>query len=124
MSTAHLAPHQFKPGNNANPLGRPKGSRAKLSEAFFADLHADYLEHGITTIERVRKESPSRYLMIIAACMPKQTQKVESPFTDLTNAELEQLSVLLAGLRAKTVKTLNRADRERAFQRPPERISD
>ena len=35
-------PHRFGPGNNANPAGRPKGSRNKLGEEFICALHADF----------------------------------------------------------------------------------
>ena len=47
LSSGFLA-HQFQPGANwrGNALGRPKGSRNKLAEAFIADVYADWLEHG------------------------------------------------------------------------------
>lgn len=63
---------RFKPGNNANPAGRPKGSRNKLSESFIARMHADFEQHGDTVIEAVRTESPGEYLRIIASIVPKQ----------------------------------------------------
>ena len=35
----------FKPGQSGNPRGRPKGSRHKLSERFFAELCEDWEEN-------------------------------------------------------------------------------
>jgi len=44
---------RFIAGNSGNG-GRKPGSRAKLGEAFVADLCADWEKHGIETIARVR----------------------------------------------------------------------
>ena len=46
----------FQPGNNANPRGRPKGSRNKISEEFIAALCDDFEQHGVEVIEAVRTE--------------------------------------------------------------------
>jgi hypothetical protein len=63
---------RFKPGQVANPHGRPKGSRHKLSEAFISALHADFELHGIDVIKVVRAEFPVDYLKTIASIVPKQ----------------------------------------------------
>ena len=65
-------PWQFKPGNNANPSGRPKGSRSKLQENFLKALSDDFDEGGIAAIQTMRLERPSDYVRAIASLMPKQ----------------------------------------------------
>jgi Family of unknown function (DUF5681) len=123
-SAAHLVETRWKPGVSANPAGRPKGSRSKLIEAFLAKMNEDFQVHGEAVIAKVRESQPGRYLQCVAALVPAQTQKVESPFADLSDAELDQLQQLLAALRAKNVKTLNQAEPATRNQRQPERISD
>ena|ERR1043165_4055201 len=76
---------RFKPGQVANPKGRPKGSRNKLGEAFLAALHADFEEHGVAVIAKVRTEKPDAYLKVVASILP---QKIEVEHTDnLTDDE-------------------------------------
>lgn len=65
-------PHLFGPGNNANPRGRPKGSRNRLGEEFVAALRADFEKHGVDVIEKVRVDAPARYLAVIARVIPQE----------------------------------------------------
>lgn len=75
----------FKPGNNANPTGRPKGSRNKLGEVFIQALYNDFQDHGAGVIEKVRTEKPDAYLKVVASILP---QKLEIERTDgLTDDE-------------------------------------
>lgn len=99
----HLAPHQFKPGQVANPNGRPVGSRNKLCDAYLQKMHADFLEHGDSVIKEVRETKPEVYLLAIGALVPKQKQEVNSPFTDLSDDELDALEKYLKASRAKNV---------------------
>ena len=62
---------QFKPGQSGNPEGRPKGSRNKLSEAWLKAMSDDFLEHGLDSIERLRKDNPAMYNSLIVKLMPK-----------------------------------------------------
>jgi hypothetical protein len=62
----------FKPGQSGNPRGRPKGSRHKLSEAFLAELVADFEGGGRAAIERCRLERPDVYVRLVASLLPKQ----------------------------------------------------
>jgi uncharacterized protein DUF5681 len=62
----------FKPGQSGNPSGRPKGSRHKLSEAFLAELLADFEAGGRAAIERCRPERPDVYVRLVASLLPKQ----------------------------------------------------
>lgn len=92
----------FEVGNPGGP-GRPKGSRAKLSELAATLLYENFTVNGAETIERVRQKKPEVYLASVIALLPKQAQKVESPFVDISDAELEALEAHLAAVRAKLV---------------------
>ena len=61
---------RFVAGNSGNG-GRPAGARAKLGEAFLADLYADWCEHGIEALRQVRDERPSDYLKVVALLVAK-----------------------------------------------------
>lgn len=67
----------FKSGNNANPAGRPKGSRNKLSESFISALFDDFQEHGIAAIQKMRTEKPNEYVKVVASLIPAQFQAVD-----------------------------------------------
>lgn len=104
-TAAHLQPFHFTPGNPGGP-GRPKGSRNKLQEAVIAALYQDFASHGTEAIARVREKQPAAYLAACVSLLPKRQEKIESPFTDLTDDELEQLEKFLKMARAKTAPTI------------------
>lgn len=95
----------FQVGHPGGP-GRPKGSRAKLSELAATLLYENFTVNGAETIERVRLRKPEVYLASVIALLPKQAQKVESPFVDISDAELEALEQHLAAVRAKMVRDI------------------
>src|SRR5262245_19416234 len=64
--------HLFKPGQSGNPLGRPRGSRNKLGEAFIAALAEDFGAHGAEAIAECRTKFPGKYLQVVAAILPKE----------------------------------------------------
>ena len=61
----------WKPGESGNPLGRPLGSRNKLSEAVIQDIAADWAVGGADTIARVRMTDPATYFRVVASILPK-----------------------------------------------------
>ena len=63
---------RFKAGNKLG--GRPKGTRNKLSEAFLADLHADWLDYGNQALTTMRQESPAKYCQMVMAILPKHIE--------------------------------------------------
>jgi hypothetical protein len=86
----------FLPGNNANPHGRPKGSRHKLSESFLAAFYADFEKFGPKAIEDTRNKNPAEYVRAAVALLPKQVEDLTpNPFGELTEEELEQLGRLI-----------------------------
>ena len=79
---------RFVPGNNGGS-GRPRGSREQLGEAFVADLYADWLAHGVATIEKVRAARSADYLKVIASMVPKDLNMKVSAIESMTDDELE-----------------------------------
>ena len=61
----------FKPGNVANPNGRPKGARNLLAEDFVQALYEDFKEGGKDAVAKCREEKPDVYLNVIAKVLPK-----------------------------------------------------
>lgn len=97
---AHLKPAQ--PGEIRNPLGRPKGSRNKLSEEFIAAMCADFEAHGTKAIETVRTERPQDYLKVIASIVPKEFHVKDATLGDLSDNELIELLATVRSLTASS----------------------
>jgi hypothetical protein len=68
---ASLAP-AWEPGKSANPAGRPRGSRSKLSESFLRDVCAEWEKNGIEALQKVRETDPSTFIRVIASLVPKE----------------------------------------------------
>jgi hypothetical protein len=79
---------------------------SKLNELALSLLSADFAEHGEEVIRRVREGKPEVYLASVISLMPRQKEKIESPFIDITDDELQQLEQHLTEVRAKTIKRL------------------
>jgi hypothetical protein len=79
---------RFRPGQSGNPRGRPKGSRHKLGEDFFAAMAADFEKHGPATIAKVRQERPADYLKIVASILPKELNVRTNPLEEMSDDEL------------------------------------
>ena len=85
-------PHRFSPGNNANPAGRPKGSRNKITEAFVSEMCAHFQQHGLDAIERVFRDKPDQYLNAIVRLVPQQVEVGEAgAFDGMSDDELDTL---------------------------------
>lgn len=80
-TTGH--PSRWSPGQSGNPVGRPKGSRHKLSETFLRDLVHDWESHGIQALKLAREKDPVAYVKVVAGILPKDV--AISMDTDLTS---------------------------------------
>jgi hypothetical protein len=75
---------------------RTGDSRHCLAESLVASLYADWCEHGVTAIEKVRQERPVDYLKIIASIIPKEVHVGErSSFEDVGDEELSAMIDML-----------------------------
>lgn len=83
---------RFLKGIGGRSPGRPKGSRVRLSEKFFAALHDDFEEHGVAAIARVRFHDPSTYFSVIAKLMPQKLE-ITNPVEEISD---ELLAIMLA----------------------------
>ena len=71
-------------------MGRPKGSRNKLSEAFLAAMYADWESNGEAVIQTVRRDRPEVYLKIVASLLPAHLNVKASEIDELTDEQLNQ----------------------------------
>ena len=115
---AHLAATQFQPGQSGNPLGRAKGSRNKLGEAFLADFHADWEEHGKEVIATVRRERPQDYLKAAVSILPREVKVIPGDFDEMTNDELDRRIHALARAISLEIGTGESAGREEEAPSP------
>jgi hypothetical protein len=69
-------------------MSASKGSKHRLAESFIAALYADWNEHGVAAIEKVRLERPADYLKIIASIIPKELHVKEQSLEDMSDEEL------------------------------------
>ena len=88
----------WKPGEVANPAGRPRGSRNRLSERFFKDLYAAWEEKGVFAIEEMIKRSPGDFVKVVASQMPKEFLVGSSGLSDVSDEDLVEFIATLRQL--------------------------
>jgi Family of unknown function (DUF5681) len=74
---------RFIQGNSGNPLGRPRGSRNKLGEAFLMDLHDEWLRSGASALKRVAKDDPVQFVKVVASILPREIDTTLTVDTEL-----------------------------------------
>ena len=79
--------------------GRPEGSRNKLTEQFYIDLHGAWKIHGASAIEQMAKDKPGDFVRCVASQMPKELTVV-TPLVDLSDDELADLTTAVRTLTA------------------------
>jgi hypothetical protein len=90
---------RLRPGGAAGHL-----KAVKISEAFIARLHADFVQHGASAIERVREERPADYLKVIASILPKELHVQDVSLEDMSDDELMDILAALRSFVAKGAK--------------------
>ncbi len=86
---------RFKPGQSGNPTGKPKGSKHKLTENWWADLHSAWEAHGRIALDVVAATDPGKFITVVASVMPKE-MNVNTTITDMTDEQLESRIASLA----------------------------
>jgi hypothetical protein len=64
----------FKPGQSGNPNGRPRGSRAELTQKFFDDVLALWQSVGMPVLQKVAARDTTAFLHVVAGLMPRKAQ--------------------------------------------------
>ena len=70
--------HLWKSGQSGNPLGRPKGSRNKISEKFLENLYENWERHGADALEKAAENDPMQYVKMVASLVPRELMKETS----------------------------------------------
>jgi Family of unknown function (DUF5681) len=63
---------QFRPGASGNPAGRPRGSRAQLTDKFFDDVLAVWEVAGSGVLRHCAVRDTTAFLHIVAGLIPKK----------------------------------------------------
>ena len=107
-------------GQSGNPAGRPRGSRNRLSEAFFDDLYAAWKRRGAEAIERTIDDQPAVFIKVIASLIPKEMLVRNDPLEEISNAELADL---LDQIRAAKAQLIADQSGEGAIAAPAEDLA-
>lgn len=84
-------PWQFKKGNNANPAGRPVGSRNKLGEKFVADVLAAWEREGPAVLAAMIEKRPWAFANLVAQIIPKEFNIDKDLFKDTDDADIAKM---------------------------------
>lgn len=103
----------LKPFAKGNP-GRPKGSKNKLAENFWADLQSAWEKHGSSAVEHLATEEPSKFVQVVASVMPK-----EITVERLDSLSHEQLDARIAELAGKLGIALGAGEASGGEGEPP-----
>jgi hypothetical protein len=93
-ATERDAKGRFLSGNKGG--GRSKGARSRLGEAFIEALAADFNEHGVATIEKVRTRDPTAYVKVISNILPREVLTAAFNVTSININDMAETEGFLA----------------------------
>jgi hypothetical protein len=70
--------HLWKSGQSGNPLGRPKGSKNKISEKFLENLYENWERQGANALDKAAENEPMQYVKMVASLVPRELMKETS----------------------------------------------
>lgn len=88
----------WEPGKSGNPLGRPKGARNKLTEAFWSDLYGAWLDHGASAIRAMIEDKPGDFVKVVASQMPKEFLVNTGALNEISDEDLAEFIATLRHL--------------------------
>lgn len=91
------AEHQFKPGNLANPGGKPVGARNKLNARFLNELIKQFDAHGAEAIRNCAENDPSTFVRVLASLQPKELE-IKRPLDDISDEQLDAAYVAVRAI--------------------------
>lgn len=97
---------RFKPGNQANPTGRPKGSRNKLADDFIGDLAKVWAESGLEALRSVKDNDPSTFVRVVAGLMPKDVNVKHTLIEQVREMSDEEIIKRLRSLQDDILPTI------------------
>jgi hypothetical protein len=59
---------------NKRAVGRPRGSRSKLSETFISDLNEAWETHGVAALNKCATQEPVKFCKIVADLLPSKME--------------------------------------------------
>lgn len=64
---------RFKPGNRANPGGKPVEARNRITAKFLYELAEHFDKHGKDAIQTLYETDVAKYVSAVAALVPKES---------------------------------------------------
>ena len=77
----------FKPGQSGNPLGRQRGTRIRITEAFLNDFFDAWRQSGVKALRRLATYQPDKFCALAASLLPRKFE-IGQPLNDVDDIEL------------------------------------
>ncbi|MDX0997680.1 hypothetical protein GOL26_22565 [Sinorhizobium medicae] len=78
----------------------PAGSRDPLGSSFLCAVQADFAQHGVGVLARIREEKPETYLKLVSSILPKDLSAATGCADELSDEQLiERIQALDAAIR-------------------------
>jgi hypothetical protein len=81
---------RFQKGIVANPAGRPRGTRNRLSNKLLEDMCENWQKNGKAALEIMFKEKPSEYVRAMLSVLPREFV-FEEALADFGDEDIDHL---------------------------------